>query len=102
MSLTTIENKIPDVKGFVKLNDYSSEITKIKNDCVTNTDLTSRINDLKNQHVPNEIKKVDDKVKKNTTDILSFKSSLDQEKSTIDDLERCVQSFYGEQYYNKS
>ena len=100
--LTTIENKIPDVKSFVKLRDYATEITMIKNDYVTNTTLTSRINDLKNQHVPDEVKKVDDKVKKNTTDILSFKSSLDQEKSTIDDLERAVQSFYGEQYYNKS
>ena len=48
-----------------------------------------------------KFKKVDDKIKKNTTDILSVKS-LDQEKSTIDDLERAVQSFYGEQYYNKS
>ena len=54
-SLTTIENKIPDVKGFVKLSDCSSEITKIKNDYVTNTALTSRINDLKNQHVADEV-----------------------------------------------
>ena len=44
-SLTTIENKI---KGFVKLTDYSTEITKIKKDYVTNTALTSRINYLKN------------------------------------------------------
>ena len=64
--------------------------------------MTSRIKDLKNQHISDEDKNVDDKVKKNTTDILSVKSSLDQEKSTIDNLERAVRSFYGEQYYNKS
>ena len=45
--LTLVENKFPNVNGFVKLSDYTSEITKIKNDYVTNTALTSRINDLK-------------------------------------------------------
>ena len=64
--------------------------------------MTSRINNLKNQHNSDEFKKADDKVKKNTIDILGFKSSLDQEKSTIDDLVRAAQLFYGEQYYNKS
>ena len=62
--LTSVENKIPKVNGFVKLSDCTSEITKIKNDYVTNTALTSRLNDLKNQHVADEVKKVDDKVKK--------------------------------------
>ena len=64
--------------------------------------MTSRINDLKNQHKSDEIKKVDDKVKKNITDILNFRSSLDHEKSTIHDLERALQSFYGDRYYNNS
>ena len=63
-SLTTVENKIPDVKGFVKLSDYSTEITKIKNDYITNSALTSRINDLKNQHISDEVQKVDDQVNK--------------------------------------
>ena len=71
-SLTTIENKIPDVKGFVKLSEYTTEIIKIKNYYVTNTALTSKINDLKNQHISDEVKKVDDKV---TTDIFSVKPS---------------------------
>ena len=87
-SLKTVVNKIPDVKGFVKLSDYSIEITNIKNDYVTNAGLTSQLNSLKNQHISNEIRKVDYKIIKNVTDILSFKSSLDQEKSTIDELER--------------
>ena len=87
-SLKTVVNKIPDVKGFVKLSDYSIEITNVKNDYVTNAGLTSQLNSLKNQHISNEIRKVDYKIIKNVTDILSFKSSLDQEKSTIDELER--------------
>ena len=36
-----IENKIPDVNGFVKKTDYATEITKIKNDYVTNATFTS-------------------------------------------------------------
>ena len=98
-SLATIENRIPDVDGFVKKTDYATEITTIKNDYVNKAALTSQINDLKNQHISDEVKKVDDKVKKNITDILNFKSSLDQEKPAIDDLEREVSSFRGKDYY---
>ena len=61
--------------------------------------MTSQINDLKNQHISDEVKNVDDKVKKNIIDILSFKSSLDQEKSTIDDFEREASYFRGKDYY---
>ena len=75
-SVTAVENKIPDVNGIVKKTDYATEITSIKNDYVTKAVLTSQINDLKNQHISDEVKKVDDKVTKNTTDILSVKSSL--------------------------
>ena len=64
--------------------------------------MTSRLNSLKDSHVLDEIKKVDDKIKKNITDILSNKTSLVHNKSVIDDLERSVQSFYGDQYYNNS
>ena len=49
-SITAVLNKIPNVKGFVKLSDYSSEITSIKNNYATNAFLTSQLNDLKNQH----------------------------------------------------
>ena len=31
-SVTAVENKIPDVNGFVKKTDYTTEITSIKND----------------------------------------------------------------------
>ena len=49
-----------------------------------------------------EVKNVDNKVKKNITNLLSFKSSLDQEKSTIDDLEREISYFRGKDYYLNS
>ena len=62
--LKNVENKISDVKGFVKKADYSSEITKIKNDYVTNAALTSQLYDLKIQHIADEVKKIDHKVKK--------------------------------------
>ena len=55
--LTSVENKIPDVDGFVKLSNYTSEISKIKNDYVTNTALTSKINDLENHHISDDVKK---------------------------------------------
>ena len=100
-SVTAVKNKIPDAKGLVKKTDYSAEITKIKNDYVTNTALTSQLNSLKNTHISDEIKKVDDKVKKNVSDILGFKSSLDQEKLTIDDLEREASFNRGFYYYNQ-
>ena len=101
-SLKTVENKIPDVNGFVKLTDYSTEVTSIKNNYATKAILDSKINDLKNQHISDEVKKVDDKVKKNITDILSFKSSLDNEKFTINDLEREASYFRGKDYYLNS
>ena len=62
-SLTTVENKIPDVNGFVKKTDYATEITSIKNDYATKAILDSKINELKNQHVSDEVQKLDDKVK---------------------------------------
>ena len=46
-----------------KQTDYATEISGIKNDYVTTTELTSRLNDLKNTH-SDEINKVNDKAKK--------------------------------------
>ena len=54
-SLTAVENKIPDVNGFVKKTDYTTEITSIKDDYVTNAALTRQLNDLKNQHISDEV-----------------------------------------------
>ena len=97
-SLTVLENKIPDVNDFVKKTDYSTEITSIKNDYVTNAALASQLNDLKNQRISDEVKKVNDKVVKNTSDILKYKA-LDHNKSVIDDLEREASFSRGFYYY---
>ena len=55
--LTAGENKIPDATNFVKKSDYATEITSIKNDYATNASLDSKINDLKAQHIADEVKK---------------------------------------------
>ena len=86
---TELENKIKDADIIAKsavtkansvksnLNDYAkktdvaNDITMIKNDNVSNA---SRLNDLKSQHITNEVKTIDDKTKKNANDILSFES----------------------------
>ena len=100
-SVAAVKNKIPDVKGFVKKTDYVTEITSIQNDYVTKASLTYQINDLKNQHISDEVKKVDDKVKKNITDILNAKTSLEHSKSVIDDLEKEASFNRGFYYYNQ-
>ena len=79
---TELENKIKDADTMAKsavtkansiksnLNDYAkktdvaNDITTIKNDCVSNASLTSRLNDLKSQHIANEVKTIGDKTKK--------------------------------------
>ena len=63
--------------------------------------MTSQLNDLKNQHISDEVKKVDDKVKKNITDILTNKTSLEHNKFEIDDLEREASFNRGFYYYNQ-
>ena len=55
--LTAVENKIPDTSGLVKKSDYATEVTSIKNDYVTNASLDSKLNDLKAQHIADEVKK---------------------------------------------
>ena len=84
-----------------KKTDYATEITSIKNDYVTKAALTSQLNDLKSQHIAGEVKKIDDKVKKNITDILNAKTSLEHNKSVIDDLEREASLNRGFYYYNQ-
>ena len=99
--LKNVENKIPDSHDFVKKTDYAIEISGIKNDYVTNVALTSQLNDLKSQHVADEVKKIDDKTKKNSTDILGFKSRLNQKEDTLNDLGRETSFFRGNYYYNQ-
>ena len=50
--------------------------------------LTSRLNDLKNQHIATEVKTIDDKTKKNVSDILGFESRLKQKEDIVDEIQR--------------
>ena len=99
--LTAVENKIPDVNGFVEKTNHATEISGIKTDYVTNTALTSRLNYLKTTNISDEIKKVDDKVKRNSSDILGYESRLKQKENLINDLERDASFFRGDCYYNQ-
>ena len=97
------ENKIPDIKNLaskteltavsalVKKTNYATEITKIKNDYVTTTALDARHKDLVQKiYFDAEFKKLDDKVGKNSSDILSYsyESRVKQKEDTLHDLER--------------
>ena len=74
----------------LKKSEVATDITAIKNDYVTNASLTRQLNDLKAQHIADEVKKVDDKAKKNASDILSFESSLKQKEDTVNENERGI------------
>ena len=97
--LTAVENKIPDVTGLVKKSDYVTEISAIKNDYATSASLDSKVIDLKAQHIADEVKKVDDKVKKNASDILGFESRLKQKEDIADEAQRENSFNRGFNYY---
>ena len=59
--ITGVKN---DLNGYAKKSEVANDITTMKNDYVTNASLTSRLNDLKSQHIATEIKSIDDKTKK--------------------------------------
>ena len=101
LGLKNVENKIPDSNAFFKKTDYATEISGIKNDYVTNAALTSQLYDLKSQHIADEVKTVDDKVSKNSTDMLGFESRLKQKEHTLNDLEREASFFRGNYYFNQ-
>ena len=97
--LTAVENKIPDANGFVKKSDYTTEITPIKNDFVNNASLDGKLNGLKAQNIADEVKKVDDKTKKNASDILGFESRLKQKEDIVDEGQRENSFTRGFYYY---
>ena len=97
--LNNVENKIPSTDGFVKKRDYSTEITSIKNDDVTNTALDSKLNNLKSQHIADKVKKLDDKTKKNARDILGLESRLKQKEDIVNEGQRENSFTRGFNYY---
>ena len=107
---TELENKISandtkitsvksDLSGYAKKSEIANDITTIKNDYVSNASLTSKLNDLKCQHIATEVKSIDDKTKKNASDILKFESRLKQKEDIVDDVQRENALTSGRDYY---
>ena len=92
--VTEVENKIKDAdiiakSAVTKANTISfTDITTIKNDYVTNASLSSQLNDLKSQHIATEVTGIDNKTKKNASDILALKNKLQQKEYIINENER--------------
>ena len=99
--ITEVENKIKDadiiaksantkantirsnLTDHAKKADVATDITTIKSDYVTNASLTSRLNDLKNQHIATEVTGINNKTKKNASNILALENKLTQKEDTI-------------------
>ena len=94
--VTEVENKIKAADIIAKrantkantIRSDTTDITAIKNGYVTNASLTSRLNDLKSQHIATEITGIDNKTKKNANDILALENKLQQKEDTINENER--------------
>ena len=71
-----------------KKTDVATDITAIKNDYVTNASLTSQLNYLKSQHIATEVTGIDNKTKKNVSDILVLKNKLTLKEDIINENER--------------
>ena len=89
-SANTIRSNLTD---YAKKGDVATDITTIKNDHVTNASLTSRLNDLKSQHIATEVTGIDNKTKKNASDILALENKLTQKGDTINENERELSIF---------
>ena len=88
-SVVTKANTIKsDLTAYAKKADVATDITTIKNDYVTNASLSSQLNDLKSQHIATEVTSIDNKTKKNASDILALENKLNVNKDTINENER--------------
>ena len=88
-----------DLTGYTKKVDVATDITTIKNDYVTNASLTSKLNDLKSQHIATEVTGIDNKIKKNASDILALENKLKQKEDSINENERGLSVNRGFFYY---
>ena len=78
-----------------KKADVATDITAKKNDYVTNTSLTSQLNNLKSQHIATEVTGIDNKTKKNASDILAVKNELEKKEYAISENEIGISIFRG-------
>ena len=79
--------------------DVVTDITAIKNDYVTNASLSSHLNDLKSQHIATELTGLDNKTKKNSSDILILEAKINTNKDTINENERGLNFYRGSFFY---
>ena len=77
-----------NLTAYARKADVATDITTIKNDYVTNASLTSQLNDLQSQHISTEVTGIDNKTKKNPSDILALENKLTQKDDTINENER--------------
>ena len=77
-----------NLTSYARKADVATDITTIKNDYVTNASLSSQLNDLKSQHIATEVTGIDNKTKKNASDILPLENKLTQKEDTINGNER--------------
>ena len=77
-----------NLTAYAKKDEVATDITTIKNDYVTNANLSSQLNDVKSQHIATEVTGIDNKTKKNASDILAVKNKLQQKEYIISENER--------------
>ena len=76
-----------NLTAYAKKADVATDITAIKNDYVTNASLSSQLNDLKSQHIATEVTGINNKTKKNASNILALENKLKQKEDTINENE---------------
>ena len=82
-----------NLTAYAKKDEVATDISAIKNDYVTNASLTSRLNYLKSQHMATEFTDIDNKTKKNASDILALENKLTQKGDSINENERELSIF---------
>ena len=98
-AVTKANNIKSDLTAYAKKDDVATDIATIKNDYVTNASLSSQLNDLKSQHIATEVTGIDNKTKKNASDILALENKLTQKGDTINENERELSIFRGFFFY---
>ena len=88
-----------NLTGYAKKADVATDITAIKNDYVTNASLTSQLNDLKSQHITTEVTTIDNKAKKNASDIFALENKLKQKEDIVDENQRGLTFARGFYFY---
>ena len=93
-----------NLTAYLKRADVATDITAIKNDYATNASLSSQLNGLKSQYIATEVTGIDNKTKKNASDVLALENKLKRKEDTINENERRLSFnrdffFYTDQSY---